>query len=79
MPTARFLQPDYTANLCLFFGWVEFPGLGEDLDDAIGKAMEKASRGMVGIRHPCATDWPRLMSRSHRGRSQAAREGAVSL
>ena len=36
------------ANLCLFLGRVEFPGLGKDLDDAIGKAMEKAARGMVG-------------------------------
>ena len=36
------------ANLCLFLGCVEFPGFGEDLDDAIGKAMEKAARGMVG-------------------------------
>jgi len=29
-------------------GRVELPGLGEDLNDAIGKAMEKAARGMVG-------------------------------
>jgi hypothetical protein len=27
---------------------VEFPGFGEDLDDAIGKATEKAARGIVG-------------------------------
>jgi hypothetical protein len=29
------------ANLCLFFGWVEFPGLGEDLDDATSGGLHQ--------------------------------------
>ena len=35
-------------NLCLFLGLVGFPGLSDDLDDMIGKAIEKAPRRMVG-------------------------------
>jgi hypothetical protein len=34
------------ANLCLFLGRVEVPGFGEDLDDAIGKAIEEAAHGI---------------------------------
>jgi hypothetical protein len=36
------------ANLCLFLGLVEFSGFGEDLDDTIGKAIQKAARRIVG-------------------------------
>ena len=39
----------YPANLCLFWGRVEFPGRGEDLDEAVGKATEKAARGVLGM------------------------------
>ena len=29
-------------------GRVELPGFGKDLDDAIGKAIEKAAGGIIG-------------------------------
>jgi hypothetical protein len=35
-------------NLYLFLGLVGFPGLSEDLDDTIGKAIQKAARRIVG-------------------------------
>jgi hypothetical protein len=31
------------ANLCLFLRWVEFSGVGEDFDEAAGKASELAA------------------------------------
>src|ERR1039457_6808371 len=31
------------ANLCLFLRWVEFPGFGEDFDEAAGNASEQAA------------------------------------
>jgi hypothetical protein len=31
------------ANLCLFLRWVEFSGVGEDLDETTGNASEKAA------------------------------------
>jgi len=34
-------------DFCLFFGRVEFPGFAENLDDTIGKAIEKAACGIV--------------------------------
>jgi len=35
----------YLANLCLFFGDVEFFGFRENLGEAIGKAIEAAAWG----------------------------------
>ena len=36
------------AKLYLFLRWVEFPGVGEDLDETAGKASENAACGIFG-------------------------------
>jgi hypothetical protein len=40
-PTSH--MPTIPANLYLFLRWVEFPGFGENFDEAAGNASEQAA------------------------------------